>query len=274
MKKILSSIIGLLLILNMALPFTASAAASGSASLSGPGTVRAGDIITVNYIVKGTNIEGAEGEVKYDPGQLSLSNAVQKVGSPWKVEFNNSSGTIKFLAIDENLSKPINSTVTLFAMTFKVNSSLSPGSSISVTTRNNKISDGSQDTNVGAPSYSKSIAAPLSTNNYLSSMRVSDGTLSPSFDKNTTSYSVSVPFTVSKLNVTAAPEDGKSKVSVNSPTLKAGYYISRSYCHCRERCKEDIHHKRKTCTGSQLQAQCKQLSFRHICKPGHTLTCI
>jgi hypothetical protein len=226
MKKTLSSIIGLLLILNMVLPFTAFAAASGSASLTGPGTVRAGDTITVNYIVKGTNIEGAQGEIKYDPGQLSLpdpvKNVVQKVGAPWRFEFNDSPGTIKFLAIDENLSKPINSTVTLFAITFKVNSNLAPGSGISITTRNNKISDGSLDTDMRAPSYSKSIAVPLSTNNFLSSMRISDGTLSPSFDKNTTSYSVSVPFTVSKLNVTAAPEDSKSKVSVSSPTLKAG----------------------------------------------------
>ena len=59
----------------------------------------------------------------------------------------------------------------------------------------------------------------MATNNNLASLTVSNATLSPAFSAETTAYTASVPFEVSKLNILAAAADGKAKVSVNSPTL-------------------------------------------------------
>lgn len=56
---------------------------------------------------------------------------------------------------------------------------------------------------------------PRSSNANLSSLKVDGGSLSPSFNKNTTVYEVSVPFSVETLNVKAVAEDGKAKVSVS-----------------------------------------------------------
>lgn len=54
-----------------------------------------------------------------------------------------------------------------------------------------------------------------SSNNNLSRLTISTGTLSPSFNKNTTTYTVSVPFEVSSVSVKATAEDSKAKVSVS-----------------------------------------------------------
>lgn len=54
-----------------------------------------------------------------------------------------------------------------------------------------------------------------SSNNNLSSLKVNDGDLSPKFSKNTTSYSISVPYSVSNLTVNAKAEDSKATVQVS-----------------------------------------------------------
>lgn len=66
------------------------------------------------------------------------------------------------------------------------------------------------------------IGDPLSTNTFLSDLKVDTGTLSPAFSKNQTTYSMSVPFTVEKVTVTGTAEDPKAKVSVSGSKLTAG----------------------------------------------------
>ena len=213
MKKIVSIIITLILCLALTLPITVSAA-SASASLTGPGTIRAGDTITLSFNLNGSGIFGASGTLSYDSNQVTLTVTTQKIGSPWAVEFNGNN----FVAYDNNLSNPINSNKTLFTVTFKVKS-VEAGTNIKISYTGVTASDGSADKNVGTVTYSKSVSAPLSTDNNLASLTVSNATISPAFSAGTTSYTASVPFEVSKLNVSATAADSKAKVSVNSPTL-------------------------------------------------------
>lgn len=195
------------------LPITVSAA-SASASLTGPGTIRAGDTITLSFNLNGSGIFSASGTLSYDSNQVTLTGTTQKIGSPWAVEFNGNN----FVAYDNNLSNPINSNKTLFTVTFKVKS-VAAGTNIKISYTGVTASDGSADKNVGTVTYSKSVSAPLSTDNNLASITVSNATISPAFSAGTTNYSTSVPFEVSKLNVSATAADSKAKVSVNSPTL-------------------------------------------------------
>ena len=60
-----------------------------------------------------------------------------------------------------------------------------------------------------------------SGNNNLESLSISDGQLSPGFNSNTTSYSISVPYSVTSLNLKYKVADGKSKVSVHNNELVA-----------------------------------------------------
>ena len=213
MKKIVSSLGVLMLAICLLFPFTASAA-SASASLSGPGTVRAGDSITLTFKLSGSNLSGASGTLSYDGSQLQMTGTKQVVASPWAVEFNGNN----MVAYDNNLSSPINGSRDLFTVSFKVKD-VAAGTKITVSYTDVKASDGSADANIGTVSYSATVAAPLSTNNTLASLTVSNATISPAFNANTTSYTADVPFSVSKLDVKATAADGKAKVSVNSPTL-------------------------------------------------------
>ena len=55
----------------------------------------------------------------------------------------------------------------------------------------------------------------------LKSLKVNNGTLSPSFSSGTTSYTIEVPYSVSKLNINAEAADSTSKVNINNPDLVA-----------------------------------------------------
>lgn len=55
----------------------------------------------------------------------------------------------------------------------------------------------------------------------LKSLKVNNGTLSPSFSAGTTSYTVDVPYSVGKLDISAEAADSNSKVNINNPELVA-----------------------------------------------------
>lgn len=215
MKKISSIVLTLAMCFAMLLPITVSAV-SASAGLSGPGTVRAGDSITLTFKLSGKGLSGASGTLSYDSSQLQMTRTKQKIASPWAVEFNGNN----FVAYDNNLSNPINGGKDLFTVSFKVKN-VEPGTKIKVSCTGVKASDGSADANVGTVSYSATVAAPLSGANKLTGLTVGNATISPAFNKDTTSYTAKVPFSVSKLDIKATAED-KATVSISNPNLTPG----------------------------------------------------
>lgn len=215
MKRLFS--LTLALVLCVCLLSVTVSAAGASASLTGPGTVRAGDTITVTFNLNGTGLEGVSGTLSYDTSLVTLSSTAQKIASPWVVEFNGNS----FVVYDNNMNTPVNSSTAIFTATFKVSSSASTGTTLKIACTGVTASDGNADTVIGEVSYTKQIARPLSTDNKLKSLTVSNATISPSFSANTISYTASVPYSVSKLDITAKANDSNAKVSISNPTLTA-----------------------------------------------------
>ena len=215
MKRIV--FLAVLLILCVCIFCTTAFAVSATASLTGPGTVRAGDTITLTLQVDGSGVYGLSGidSLSYDATQLTLVGTSQKIGSPWVVEIEGKD----FLAYDNDLTNPINGKVQLFTVTFKVNTNVAAGTTIRVAYHNVVASDGNAEIEIGTVAYSVTVAAPLATDNSLKSMTVSNATISPAFNTNTTSYTAEVPFSVSKLDIQAVANDSKAAVSVNSPNL-------------------------------------------------------
>lgn len=195
--------------------------AAGSASLKGPSTVRAGDTITLTFSVSGDSISGVQGSVSYDESQLTLKSYTPSLKSGWDGEFTGNN----FTFFDNNLSAPINGSATFFKASFTVKD-LEPGTEIAVTVNGVRLSSksesGYQDINVGSKTYKTTILPPLSGNCNLSSMTVSNAEISPAFSPEVTSYSASVPFTTSKLQVEAAAEHSGATVSVKNTSLAAG----------------------------------------------------
>ena len=216
MKKIWMIILAAVVCLSLlAMPALAT---NATASLDGPGVVRAGDTITLTFKLNGTDIYGASGTISYDKSQLTLKSTAVKVQSPWMVEFSNET----FVAYDNLLESPINKSTSLFTVTFKVNSSLKTGTKITVSCLDVTATDGSADAKIGTVSYSATIAAPKSTDNSLKSMTVANATISPAFSPDVTQYTASVPYSVEKLEISAKANDSAANVSVSSPPLKPG----------------------------------------------------
>ena len=83
MKRVVCIAVIILLLMAMA----PAALAAGSASMSGPGTVRSGDTIQVSFYAGG-GILGGSGSVSYDSSQLTLQGYTQVIGGSWVVEFS------------------------------------------------------------------------------------------------------------------------------------------------------------------------------------------
>ena len=214
---ILKKILSFLLVLILLFSTVPAVSAAGSASMSGPSTVRAGDTITVSFSAGG-GILGGSGSISFDASVLTLQGYTQKIGGSWVVEFSGNN----FVFYDNAMNSPIDSKKVIFTATFKVNSNVKEGTEISVQAKGVTLSDGTKDTSAGSPRYKATIAPPLSGNCNLASLSVSDGKLSPAFSAGQTEYSVSVPFSVSSLKVTANAEHGGAKVSVGKTGLEAG----------------------------------------------------
>lgn len=63
--------------------------------------------------------------------------------------------------------------------------------------------------------YTVTITREKSTNNYLKQLVVNEGTLTPVFDKDVTSYTINIPFDYNKLTINALPEDESSAVEID-----------------------------------------------------------
>lgn len=213
MRK-LTILIAVVLLLAMLAPCVYAA---GSASMQGPGIVRAGDTITVSFVAGG-GILGGSGAVSYDPALLTLQGYRQVIGGSWAVEFSGNN----FVFYDNNMNSPISGSATIFQATFVVNSSLAAGTDIAVTATGVILSDGNADTVIGSCTYSATIAPPLSDNCNLASLTVGNATISPAFSPDITAYTASVPFSTSSLGVAATAADSKATVTVGNTGLTAG----------------------------------------------------
>ncbi len=214
MKKLFGIVLALALCLCLAL--LPASAAEATASLAGPTTVRAGDTITLTFYLNGTNIYGIEGSLAYDSNQLTLIGTKQILASTWSVEFNGN----KFVAYDDKMTSPINSATGIFTVTFQVKQ-LAEGTPIKVSLANVLASDGSTESAIAEVTYEATIARPLSSNNDLATLTVSNGTLSPAFDPNVTSYTIQVPYSVTRLNMHATAADANATVNIYNPELAA-----------------------------------------------------
>lgn len=191
---------------------------AAGATLTGPGTVRAGDTITLKFNVNDSGKYGVEATMSYDSNVVTLSSSKISL-SGWKLETNGNS----LIMYDDAMSNPISGNKTVVTLVFKVKSGVAAGTKIDISINNIVATDGSNESNLGSATYSTTIAQPLSGNANLSSLLVNGATLNPTFAPETTSYDIGeVEYVVSKLDIKYTAEDSKSKVSVSGNSLSVG----------------------------------------------------
>ena len=190
-----------------------------TAALTGPTTVRAGNTIKLTFSVDGTEITEIRGALSFDESQLTLTNTTVLIEGNWVVEFDGNN----FWAYAEAGENPINSKTELFTVSFEVGE-LEPATELIVSVVDIKVSAGeeAETEEIETASYTVNITPPKSEINTLSSLTVSNGTLSPAFKPDIATYTMSVPFSVTKLTLKYEKTDSKSTIRVSNPELVAG----------------------------------------------------
>ncbi|MBE6989885.1 MAG: hypothetical protein E7426_03960 [Ruminococcaceae bacterium] len=217
MKKWIPRLLAVCLAAVMVLSLLPQRAEAAGASLSGSSSLRAGNSVTLTFSVSGSNILAIQGTLSYDSSQLELTGTSQLIGSPWSMDMNGSTVVL----YDNSQDNPISS-ASVFSATFRVKDSVAPGSTVSASVTGISVSDGNSDTGLGTATWSATIAAPLSSNANLASLSCSNASLSPVFAAGTTSYSVTVPYSVSSLNLSYSAADSGASVSVSGNSLGVG----------------------------------------------------
>lgn len=196
MKKVISKIgLGFLVFMFIAgFNKTSVMAASGSVSVGGGGNVTVGDTVNVTVSVNADEtLYGVDIGISYDAGILEYVSGAGVGGG----------GTAR-------IAEGANGTSMSYTLTFKAisagSSNVSVSNAIGVTDAEFQMSGGSTSVTVNAPSTA-------SANNSLSSLQISPGTLSPAFSSKTLNYSATVANSVTKIAVTATPQDSSAQVT-------------------------------------------------------------
>jgi hypothetical protein len=214
LKKLILSLLLIILLL------PAQVVNAASSALSGPSSIRVGDTITLTLSVSATKMTGIQGSIKYNTSQLSFVSYTDKLPTAWTNDYNQTAGNINFVAIDSKATSPLLS-ATVATIKFKVKD-LTVGTSVSVNVVDGVAALVAGSSQAFSASYTKSISSPLSTNANLSALSLNNATLTPKFSSTTTTYETAVPFTTDSLSINAIPADNKAKVTVSNNKLVAG----------------------------------------------------
>ncbi len=212
MKKFIKRIL-LTLTLMLANMAIVNAAGSLNATFGGSSTGTVGSNVSLNISV--SNVTGSAdgkvyafgGNVIYDAEYLQYVSFTG--ANSWTASTGTASnGKIKISSVDFSMSNGITSG-NVGTITFKV---LKTGTT-TVTMNTIEATDQGSNLTVSFTPKSLTLENAKSSDNKLKSLGVTGYTLSPSFNANTTSYTVTIPRDVTQVTVTAEANDSKATVT-------------------------------------------------------------
>jgi len=218
MKKILktSYVILMVMIITTGMLSIPVKAAESASVIVGSGTALVGEevSVTINVSGGGSNIIMCDLWISYDSNILEAlpgytSNADGNIRILEDMNAKTASFTLKFKALTKGSS---NISITSSSI---ITSMMEDRVTINASTGKVTVNVPSADTPApGGTTYS--------SNNNLSSLQISPGTISPAFSPNITSYTATVGSDCTALIVSAPTEDSTAKVSVSGKTMDPG----------------------------------------------------
>lgn len=190
-------------------------ATSATVNFGGDSTVAIGDNITITMNL--VNISDAEGGIVSVGGNLSFDSeyleyiSATPITSPYMFQINTNANYI-IAGLDTTLSNGITSDTTVFTFIFKAKKA----GTTQISLANAKLSDSSKKINTTVDPKVITINEPeniKSSDTSLKMLNVNGYQLNPSFSNDITSYKVSVPNDISKIEVSAETNDNKATIS-------------------------------------------------------------
>ncbi|MBR3591275.1 MAG: cadherin-like beta sandwich domain-containing protein [Clostridia bacterium] len=199
MKKTMKSLLSLFIVIVFAVSCFAFNVSAASATISGTGEYEVGKTfnVTIRFNADAT-LYAVEADVSYNPSVL-------KFNSGSGAEFTNNNGKIKL--VDDAFTNTKPSKTSSYTLNF---TAIAAGNS----TISASVLGGGEATSQASTSANVKVVTPKpSSNANLASIKLSNGSLSPAFNANTTNYNVTVKYDVDEINVTGSVADGKSRVA-------------------------------------------------------------
>ena len=205
MKRKLTIIFILLMtFLLSAFPMEDIQAATGSISVTASSrTVTLGKTVKVTVRVSSASDIGTwKFTLKYDSSKLRLTSGTTNIAA--------------FYTYAGQKSASYSYSFTTIA-TGTAAVSISGGAIVGMDEKYMSVSSGSTSINVikastSTPTTTTKTPSNLSTNNFLSSLKVNEGELTPAFNKSVLEYSVELEAGIEKINIAATPEDAKATI--------------------------------------------------------------
>lgn len=199
MRKTVKSLLSFLIIVVLAMSMFTFSVSAASATISGTGEYEVGKTfnVTVRFSADAT-LYAVEADVNYN-------SSVLKLNSVSGAEYTVNNGTIKIVDDAFTATKPSKSSS--YTLNFTAIAAGNSNITISV------LGAGEAESTASASAAITVVTPKPSSNANLSSIKLSNGSLSPAFNANTTNYNVTVKYDVDTINVTGSVADGKSRVT-------------------------------------------------------------
>ena len=201
MKKLIMLMLCLFFIVNLSISAEAS---DFTTSLNGKSSIDTGETFAVDIGVSSSvDVKEIKGNLNYNNEQLELISMAGKNGF-------NLMGGANLTAVAES---PKNGTFIIGTLTFRARESLAPGDRSEIALSSTQASDGDRNYLGTGSSHSVTVSSPpepKSDNNFLSSLELDRASIS--FNKNTTTYNVTVDHDITSISIKARAEDPKATI--------------------------------------------------------------
>ena len=213
MKHILHRFWGLALSMLLVMSLLPQQAHAASASLSASSSyLRAGNSFTLYLYVSGSEVAGIEASLSYDSSALTYDGYSNSIGGNWVLSESN-----RYFTMYNSSGDTFSSSTRLIALSFTVKSGASAGDDLSVSI-SGTASEGGSDRSFSA-SWSDEVLPPLSGNANLDDLWCYNADLNFT---GSTEYSITVPYSVSSLDLDWDRAHSGSYVSVSGNSLSVG----------------------------------------------------
>ena len=223
-----------------------SAATTSASSIQGPTSIVQGEDFEVTVSYNGNSVVALEGEVTFDSEKITYKSASVDLRN-WELEVNCVGNIVYFAAANSGVTNPINSSETVFTLTF-TSDNAEVGEQLTLTTENVISSSASGVQSATKNSFTATVAEKIldipfqqepdngnndivsgpSNNNRLASLVVKNAEISPAFDPEVKEYYTTVPFEIEELDVEAIAADENAKIEiVDTKLIYIGTNITR-----------------------------------------------
>ena len=191
------------------LPICVASAEEPQLNISGPDAIYERDYFLLDVRVSSDQVTGVAFTLTYDTEHLVFTTMDASVSQGW--EGKPVANRFRFTAGEERSDA-------IAALEFHLRSAV-PETVVWVAFEDVVLTIGQTEHHLGTIRWEHKVDRPISGDNYLSSLKISDGVLSPAFSPSQLNYTATVSYHIASVDVTAAARDSHAHVAVNSPAL-------------------------------------------------------